>query len=462
VGIRWDFGPVVAVPQDVRWGRTYEGYGEDPELVGRLSSAFIRGLQGPDLAADDAVAATAKHFVGDGGTAWGSSTAPGYRIDQGVMTVDDATLRTTHLAPYREAIDAGARVVMASFSGTPAGKVHGDHHLLTEVLKEELAFEGFVVSDWGGVDQVTGDYRAAVAQSIMAGIDMVMVPYEAEAFQAAVREGLAAGTISQDRIDDAVRRILRVKFEMGLFESPMPALGRAAAVGSAETRALAREAVAGSAVLLVTNPGLLPIDPAATIFLSGPAADDVGRQSGGWTITWQGSPGSITPGTTIGGALFARRGDRLIYDEGVSFGPDARADVGIVVVGEFPYAEGRGDSGTLALPPDELDLVEQMRPRVEHLIVVVLSGRPVMLDRIVGTADAVIAAWLPGTEGDGVVDLLLGSRLFTATTPYTWPLTPDAAARAGRGACDDARFPRGYGLDVAGSLLGPAACNGAS
>lgn len=458
-GVRWDFGPVLAVPQDVRWGRAYEGYGEDPALVGRLSSAFIRGLQGSDLAGDDAAVATAKHFVGDGGTAWGSSTAQGYTIDQGVTSVDDATLRAVHLPPYRSAIEAGARIVMASFSSTPAGKVHGDRHLLTEVLKGELGFTGFVVSDWGGVDQVTGDYAAAVAQSIVAGIDMVMVPYDAQGFQETVRQGLAAGTITQERIDDAVFRILRVKFEMGLFERPMPPAGRTAAVGSSANRALAREAVAGSAVLLATRPGVLPIDVAAeTVLLAGRGADDIGRQSGGWTITWQGSAGAITPGTTIEGALRARLGDLLTFDADGAFGPETGADVGIVVVAEFPYAEGRGDSGTLTLPPDDVERVTRMRPLVDRLVVIVLSGRPVMLDRILGTADAIVAAWLPGTEADGLADVLLGERPFTATTPYTWPLTPDAAARTGRAPCDAARFPVGYGLDISGALLGPAAC----
>ena len=218
-GIRWDFAPVVAVPQDVRWGRTYEGFGEDPALVGELGAAFIRGLQGDDLSAPTAVAATAKHFVGDGGTGWGTSTTNGYLIDQGVTTVDAATLDAIHLAPYRDAIDAGARIVMASFSSTGAGKVHGDRHLLTDVLKGDLGFTGFVVSDWAGVDQVDPDYAAAVAQSISAGIDMVMVPSDGVRFQDAVRVGLTAGTIDPVRVDDAVRRILHGQVRDGPVRS---------------------------------------------------------------------------------------------------------------------------------------------------------------------------------------------------------------------------------------------------
>lgn len=440
IGVRWDFGPVIAVPQDVRWGRTYEAYGEDPALVERLASAFIGGLQGTDLAAQDSVAATAKHFVGDGGTRWGSSTAQGSSIDQGVADVDDATLRAIHLAPYRAAIDAGVRIVMASFSSTTAGKVHGDHHLLTDVLKGELGFSGFVVSDW-------------------AGIDMVMVPYDAVRFQTAVKQGLASGAISQERIDDAVLRVIQVKFEMGLFEQPMPPAGKAAAVGSSADRDLARTAVAGSAVLLKTGAGVLPIAPSTgTVLLSGPAANDIGRQSGGWTTTWQGSTGPITPGTTIADALGARLGDRFHYDENGAFDAGVTADVGIVVVGEFPYAEGRGDSATLALPPDDLVLIGKMRPLVKRLVVVVMSGRPVILDGILGDADAVLAAWLLGTEGAGFADVLLGDSTFRGTTPYTWPATPDDAARTGRGPCDGAVFPVGYGLDASGELLGPAAC----
>ncbi|HEX2754790.1 MAG TPA: glycoside hydrolase family 3 protein [Candidatus Limnocylindrales bacterium] len=460
IGVRWDFGPVLAVPQDVRWGRTYEGYGEDPALVERLSVAFITGLQGTDLAVDGSVAATAKHFLGDGGTTWGSASTNGFSIDQGVTGGDEATLRAIHLGPYRTAIGAGARIVMASFSSTSAGKVHGDHHLLTDVLKGELGFTGFVVSDWGGVDQVDPDYATAVARSIMAGVDMVMVPSDAQRFQTAVRQGLASGAINPDRIDDAVLRILRVKFEMGLFEQAMPPAGDAGDVGSSPDRALARTAVAGSAVLLKASSGVLPIGATGTVLLSGPAADDIGRQSGGWTVTWQGATGATTPGTTIADALAAGLGARLTYDGRTAFGPDTRGDTGIVVVGEYPYAEGRGDSATLALPPDDLALVAAMRPRVAHLVVVVLSGRPVILDEILDQADALIAAWLPGTEGTGIADVLLGDTPFRGTTPYTWPATPDDAPRTGRGSCAGAVFPVGFGLDATGLRLGPAACAG--
>ena len=459
VGVRWDFGPVVAVPQDVRWGRTYEGYGEDPTLVGKLASAFIAGLRGPDPTATDAAMATAKHFAGDGGTAWGSSTSNGYSIDQGVTTVDEATFRAIHLAPYKAAIDAGVRIVMTSFSSTAAGKVTADRHLVTEVLKGELGFTGFVVSDWGAIDQVDPDYDAAVARSISAGVDMAMVPYDGKRFGDAVRAGLANGTITQARVDDAVRRILRVKFEMGLFEHPMPPAGQTAAVGSAADRALAREAVAKSLVLLKTKPAVLPLDTTkGTVLLAGRGADDVGLQAGGWTISWQGSAGPITPGTTIRAALADRLGGRLGFNALGAFPAGTKAPTGVVVVAEPPYAEGKGDSATLALPADDLAVIARVRPLVDRLVIVVLSGRPVMLDQILPAADAVVAAWLPGTEGAGIADVLLGDRPFTATTPYTWPLTPADAPRTGKGRCDGARYPFGYGLDATGALLGGAAC----
>ena len=457
-GIRWTYGPVVAVPQDVRWGRTYEAFSEDRAFVEDLTTALVGGLQGQDLTADDAVAATAKHFIGDGGTAWGTSTYEDYRIDRGVTPVDEAALKEMYLGPYRSAIDAGTRVVMASFSSTTAGKVHGDRHLLTEVLKDELGFSGFVVSDWGGVDEVVpGNYDASVAGALSAGIDMVMVPYDAGAFQEAVRRGLSTGAIAEERLDDAVRRILRVKFELGLFERPMPTIDRSV-VGSAEHRALAADAVASSAVLLRAAPGVFPVGAGAEpVLLAGAAADDLGTQLGGWSITWQGGTGRTTEGTTLRDALAAELGGRLVFDAGGTFADGTRAPLGIVVVAEPPYAEGEGDSANLELPPADLDVVDRVRPLVDRLVVVVYSGRPVMLDRL-GAADAVVAAWLPGTEAQGLADVLLGARSFGGTTPYTWPRTPDDAPRTGRGPCDGAVFPVGYGLTADGGLLGPAPC----
>jgi beta-glucosidase len=451
------------VPQDVRWGRTFEAYGEKTDHVARLGAACIRGLQGLGLSADDTSAATAKHFIGDGGTAFGSSTASGptgpYLLDQGVDQMDDAKLLDLFLPPYRAALDNGVRIVMASYSSTTAGKTHGDRHLITDILKGQLGFTGFVVSDWGGVDQVVpGDYGASLAQAINAGIDMVMVPTDYVRFITTMKSQVQSGAIKQERIDDAVSRILRVKFEMGLFEKPMPAAGRGAEVGRDANRTIARTAVAESAVLLKTSPGLLPLAASGRkVLLAGAGADDIGIQSGGWTITWQGSEGPITTGTTIQAALKARLRDNLSFARDGAFPAGTKADVGIVVVAERPYAEGVGDSSTLTLPDQDLALLARTRPLVKKLVVVILSGRPVMLGDV-ASADGVVAAWLPGTEATGLADVLLGDKPFVGTTPYTWPRTAADAPRVGKPACAGAVYPVGFGLDATGKLLGPAAC----
>jgi len=464
-GIRWTFGPVVAVPQDVRWGRTYEGYGEKTDLVGRLGVACLNGLQGSSLTDPDTVVADPKHFIGDGGTAYGSSRAIGpngpYLLDQGLDRLDDATIEALFLPPYELAVRNGARIVMTTFSSTQdGGKVAGDRHWITDVLKTRLGFTGFVVSDWGAVDQIDpADYSASVKAAVNAGEDMVMVPYDWRRFEATLKALVEGGEVARSRIDDAVGRILRVKFEMGLFEDPMPPSGLWGEVGSDGDRAVARRAVAESAVLLKTSPGLLPIAGSGTrVLLAGPGADDVGISSGGWTLTWQGGAGKVTTGTTLKVALGAELGMNLTYSADAGFSSGTTGDVGVVVVAERPYAEGVGDSATLQLPAADVALVAKMRPLVKKLVVVVMSGRPVMLDGISDAADAVVAAWLPGTEAEGLADVLLGITPFTGTTPYTWPRTPADAPRMGKTACQGAVYPYGYGLDAAGALLGPAAC----
>ncbi|HEX5014024.1 MAG TPA: glycoside hydrolase family 3 protein [Candidatus Limnocylindrales bacterium] len=460
-GIRWDYAPVIAVPQDIRWGRTYEGYGESTALVAGLGSAFVRGLQGGgNLAADGAVAATPKHFVGDGGTAWGTSGQGGYRIDQGVTAGDEALIRELYLPPYEDAIEAGARIIMASFSGTEAGgKIHGDRHWLTEVLKDELGFSGFLVSDWEAINQVDSDYTTAVTQSINAGIDMVMVPYDYTLFQRVLTDVVAGGGVAQERIDDAVARILRVKFEMGLFEQPMPDL-RETLVGAADHRTLAREAVARSMTLLKTTGDVLPLRGDADVLLAGAGADDIGIQSGGWTISWQGSDGEITPGTSIAEGLVEEFGDRVRLVTPRELNDAAPAKVGVLVIAERPYAEGVGDSAVLRPFQRDVDLLPVMRSKVDRLIVLLVSGRPLVVPEVFETADAVVAAWLPGTEGAGVADVLAGKRPFEGRTPYTWPVAPDDAPRTGKDACDGAVFPAGYGLAADGRLLGEQPCPG--
>ncbi len=450
-GIRWTYAPVLAVVQDVRWGRTYESFGEDPDLVSDLGAALVRGLQAGDTTDDTYVLATPKHFVGDGGTTWGTG-GRGYPIDQGVTEISEDELRAVHLSPYPASLAAGARTVMATYSSWDNGKVHGDRYLLTDVLRGELDFAGLVVSDWAGVDQVVpGDLEASVAQSVNAGIDLVMVPHDLVGFQTALRDVVLQGLVPEERIDEAVLRILTVKYEIGLFDRPLPGVGLAEQVGGDEHRALGAEAAAKSVVLLETGPGLLPLPKSERLLVGGRAADDIGIQSGGWTIGWQGRPGDITDGTTIVEALEAELGDGVEYEPSGSF--ETPAKTGLVVLGEGPYAEGLGDSATLPLPNNELQVLERMREHVDRLVVVLLVGRPVVLDAVADLADVIVVAWLPGTEGQGVVDVLTGARDVTGVLPVTWPASPDVAPRFEKEACEDALYPVGYGLGFDGVPL---------
>ena len=457
-GIHWNYAPVLAVPRDIRWGRTYEGYGEDPDLVTRLALAAMRGLQGDDLAAPDTVLATPKHFVGDGGTAFNTSPMSGGLLDRGDTQVDEATLRRVHLAPYLDAVANGGRSVMVSFSSWQGVPMHGHAYLLRDVLRGELGFDGFVVSDWAGVDDVARDYDRAVALSIAAGVDMNMVPYDHRRFIAATLRAVERGDVTLERIDEAVANILRVKFELGLFERPFGDDALQALVGSDEHRALAREAVAKTLVVLKNDAAALPLsaDAAQTVLVVGSAADSIGMQSGGWTIEWQGSTASLTPGTTILEGLRAGFGPAttLHFDargrfEGADAAPE-RAELGIAVVGEVPYAEWFGDDATLELSLADAIAVERLRARVDTLVVVLVSGRPLVIEHELQLADAFVAAWLPGSEGDGVADVLFGEREAVGTLPYTWPrsvaqLPFDLDALPTDG-CDAPLFPRGYGL----------------
>ena len=452
-GIYWDYAPVVAVPQDIRWGRTYEGYSENTELVSTLATALIEGLQTDSLTNPQAVLATPKHFVGDGGAVWGTSAFGPSNIDQGVTKVDEATLRAIHLPPYEAAIKAGAQSIMVSFSSWGGMKMSAQKYLITDVLKGELGFSGFAVSDWKALDQISPDYHQAIVTGINAGIDMNMVPTDFRGFIATMTQAVNNGDIPQARIDDAVRRILRVKFEMGLFEHPKSDASLLPTVGSDAHRALARQAVSESLVLLKNDGNALPIaKDTPTIYVAGEAANDVGRQSGGWTIEWQGKIGATTPGTTIlqGIQSAVGTGASVKYDADGKF--SGMADVGIVVVGEYPYAEYKGDNSTLNLSPDETSLIETMRGESKKLIVVLISGRPLIIDSALNTADAFVAAWLPGTEGEGVADVLFGDQPFKGKLPYTWPRTieqiPFDFSKLATSGCDAPLFPYGYGLDA--------------
>lgn len=463
-GVRWNFAPVIAVPQDIRWGRTYEGYGEDTALVSALGTAYLEGLQDAGagrFVGATTVLATPKHYIGDGGTAFGSSVSTGmgvnYLLDQGDTRVDEATLRALYLPPYQAAIDAGAQSIMVSFSSWNGEKLHGEKYLLTEVLKNELGFDGFLISDWQAIDQLPGAYANDVATAINAGLDMIMVPYDAPTFIAALRQAVESGAVAPSRIDDAVRRILLVKFRLGLFDAAEPDPAALSAIRSDEHIALAREAVQKSLVLLKNDGAALPIArDAGLIVVAGAAARNIGLQSGGWTISWQGSPGRITHGTTLldGFEDAAGPDTAVAYDALGQFAAlhGATADVGIVVVGEKPYAEGLGDRADLRLTAADAELIERVRAISARLVVIVIAGRPLVLTDQLPQIDALVAAWLPGSEGGAVADVLYGDVPFTGRLAYSWPRTneqlPFDFSALPESGCDAPLFPRGFGLTL--------------
>ncbi|MEU0808386.1 glycoside hydrolase family 3 N-terminal domain-containing protein [Streptomyces sp. NPDC005970] len=457
-GVPWDFAPCLCVSRDERWGRAYESFGEDPALVIAMEPV-IRGLQGApsgkDLDRRDKVLTTAKHFVGDGGTEFGSSTTDGYTIDQGVTKVTREELEKIHLAPYREAVRRGVGTVMPSYSsldilgdGRPPLKMHADGAMINGVLKGRMGFDGFVVSDWKAIDQIPGDYPSDVRTAVNAGVDMVMVPTAYADFHSTLVDEVEADRISRARIDDAVSRILAAKFRLGLFEKPYADTSNLDRIGSAGHRAVAREAAAKSQVLLKNGGGVLPLNPSQKVYVAGSNADDLGNQTGGWTITWQGSSGRHTEGTTI---LEGMR--KAAADSAVTYSRDASAptdghDVGVVVVGETPYAEGVGDVGN----GHDLRLSEADRAAVDRVCgamkcaVLIVSGRPQLIVDRLGDIDALVASWLPGTEGDGVADVLYGKRPFTGQLPVTWPKSEAQLPINVGDAAYDPQYPYGWGL----------------
>ena len=447
IGVNWAFAPCVCVPQDIRWGRTYEGFSEDPAVVSELGAAAVRGLQGSNLRDPLRVAASAKHFVGDGGTAVGSGIDK--QLDQGDTRADSATLRRLFLFPYRAAVDAGVATIMPSYSSWNGVKVSGDRHLLTEVLKGELGFQGFLISDYRAVDQVHPDYKSAIAISINAGMDMVMVPDRYAEFITKLTELVNEGRVPMSRIDDAVARILRVKLAMGLLDPNYDFhADRAleARFGSREHRAVARRAVRESMVLLKNERGTLPLSKSSRrIHVAGRAANDIGMQAGGWTIFWQGKAGDITTGgTTILSAIKQAVGQGTQVSYSVDGSGAAGADAVVVVVGEAPYAEMRGDKLDLSLDAADRAAVSNARAAGVPVTVVVISGRPLMLGPVLDEASAIVAAWLPGTEGTGVADVLFGDYKPSGKLSYTWPRSMGQLPR--RDGAGEPLFPFGFGL----------------
>jgi beta-glucosidase len=446
-GIRWAFAPCVAVPQDERWGRTYEGYSDNPALVSKLGAAAVRGFQGEKLSADPtSVLACAKHFIGDGGTTNG--------VDQGNTVCDEPTLRKLYLPPYRAAVKAGVGSIMVSYSSWNGQKMHGNQYLLTDVLKGELGFRGFLVSDWAAIDQISPDYKHDIEQSINAGLDMIMIPNgpgranNYVEFIEDLKLLVAEGKVPLSRIDDAVRRILRIKFQLRLFENTATDPKLTAAIGSPEHRAVARECVRESLVLLKNENHVLPLSKKIRrLAVVGKAADDLGMQCGGWTIDWQGRTGQVTHGgTTI---LSAIR-QTVSPETQVAFSPDAgdlkNADAVIVVIGERPYAEGKGDRRDLNLAAADLALVARAKATGAPVVTILFSGRPLILNSALDDSSAFVAAWLPGTEGLGVTDVLFGDFKFTGKLPRAWPSSNAHITASDKS--EESLFPSGFGLKL--------------
>jgi beta-glucosidase len=413
-GPNWTFAPCLCVARDDRWGRTYESFGENPEIAAQMTT-IVDGLQtGPAK-----ILATAKHYLGDGGTTGGE--------DQGDTALTEADLRAIHLPPFRAAVDRGVGAVMISFSSWNGAKLTGSEYLVTDVLKGELGFTGIVVSDWAAIDQLDGHpgfTEDEVATAVNAGLDMLMVPENWQTFLGYLRDAAATGKIPMSRIDDAVRRILTKKIELGLFEQPFANRAYAGTIGSAAHRDLARQAVRESQVLLKNEDDVLPLArTGGKIFVAGKNADDIGNQSGGWTLTWQGASGDTVPGTTVlqGIRDVAGQGTTITYDRDGA-GVDRTYRAAIAVLGETPYAEGQGDRpGGLALDAADRQVLAKLKTAGIPIVVVLVSGRPLDIADQVGDWSALVEAWLPGSEGGGVADVLFGDYAPTGRLPVTWP-----------------------------------------
>ncbi|HEY8411369.1 MAG TPA: glycoside hydrolase family 3 N-terminal domain-containing protein [Pyrinomonadaceae bacterium] len=453
-GINWAFAPCVTVPQDERWGRTYEGFGESPELARTLGEAAVRGLQGRDLRDPLSVLACAKHWVGDGGTIYGTGTKlkdDVHILDRGDVRLSEAELRRVHMQGYVSAIRAGVGTIMPSYNSWNGVKCSGSKRLLTEILKQELGFQGFLISDYNAINELPGDYKAQIEMSANAGMDMFMAPNTYRELYKLLLELVKENRVPVSRIDDAVTRILRVKFAMGLMDDGRSLVADRklhSSFGSAAHREVARECVRASLVLLKNERRTLPLSKAfARIHIAGKSADDIGNQCGGWTISWQGNSGDvITGGTTILKAIEASVASRTK----ITFTKDGSgakgADIGIVVIGETPYAEMVGDRKDLTVADEDVAAVEAVKRAGIPVVVVLLSGRPLIVDKILDKADALVAAWLPGTEGRGVTDVLFGDYNFSGKLSCSWPRSMDQIPINIGDAGYDPLFKYGHGL----------------
>ncbi len=470
IGVDWTFAPTVAVARDVRWGRSYESYSEMPELVAQYAPAMVTGLQGergtPDFMAPGHTLSSVKHFLGDGGTLAGR--------DQGNAVVSEAVLSHVHGAGYAPAIDAGAMIVMASYNSWNGAKLHGNHYLLTDILKGRMGFNGFVVGDWNAQEEVPGCTKSNCPAAILAGVDMLMAP---DGWQELYRNTLAqaqSGEIPRERIDDAVRRILRVKAVAGLFKRPAPKqrsdAGHFELLGSAPHRAIAREAVRKSLVLLKNSAHVLPLNPKAHVLVAGAGANDIGMQSGGWTVDWQANhnsnadfAGSTSIYAGIEAAVSHGGGSAVLSPDG-SY--QQKPDVAIVVFGEGPYAEFQGDRETVEYSPgnkSDLALLKRLHAAGVPTVSVFISGRPLWVNPEMNASDAFVAAWLPGSEGEGVADVLFRSPDgsvpfdFTGRLAFSWPQTAMPVHVDAAGVVSGALYTDGYGLKYADAPSAAAA-----
>ncbi|XXY45844.1 exo 1,3/1,4-beta-D-glucan glucohydrolase [Sorangium sp. So ce269] len=464
-GLDWAFAPTLAVVRDDRWGRSYEGYSEDPEIVRSYAGRMIRGLQGRPADSEDLfngahVVATAKHFMGDGGTEQGK--------DQGNTVCSEEALRDIHAQGYFSALEAGAQTVMASFSSWNGDKMHGNQYLLTDILKGQLGFTGFVVGDWNGHGQLPGCSNSRCAAAINAGVDMIMVPNDWMAFIENTIAEVESGEIPMARVDDAVTRILRVKMRAGLLgpraskgaPSTRAVAGDATLLAAPQHRAVAREAVRKSLVLLKNKGGVLPLSKSMNVLVAGKTADNIQNQSGGWTLTWQGT-GNTNADFPNAQSIYAGINE-TITGAGLSgtatLSPDGTAaadtfDAAIVVIGETPYAEGQGDIGKFEtlehanLYPEDLAVIDTIRAQAPGvpIVTVFVSGRPLHTNKEINRSDAFVAAWLPGSEGGGVADVLFGDHEFQGKLSFSWP-SADCQTPINKGDGEEPLFPYGYGL----------------
>jgi len=426
-GVNWNFSPNLDAPQDIRWGRVYETFSDDPTLVAELGAAYLQGLQSNEKADDNhiKILATPKHFLGLGGMGWNTSLNENFKIDQGVTPADESLLQEVYLPPFATAVDAGALSIMAGLNTWGNDRTVRSDYLLTDVLKGQLGFRGFIVSDWYGVHEGTSNTFLATIRAINAGVDMVMLPFEYEKFAKHVKWANRLGIIPDDRIDDAVSRILYAKFSLGLFDEDY-VVETFTAIPNKAHQVLAREAVAESLVLLKNEDNLLPLTTAdRKIYVAGSAADNVGTQMGAWSIEWQGIDGNWMPNSTsilTGIKEVAGPSVQIEYNEQGQFSTSSpTADVGIAIVGESPYAEGWGDNANPSLSDADIETIKNLRQVSDSIVVILVTGRPLIITEDMKDWEALVVAWLPGGEGAGVADVLFGNTPFTGTLPLPWP-----------------------------------------